>query len=155
LTPAVVFEFFRKMIVIRTSQIHGRGGFAGQDIPAGTRIVEYTGEKIDKSESIERCSKGNACIFYLDTEHDLDGNVEENQARFLNHSCDPNCEARSIEGHIWIVAMRGIQAGEELTYDYGYDLEDYRNYPCHCGARQCRGFIVSQELRDSGTGERA
>ncbi|HOW67014.1 MAG TPA: SET domain-containing protein-lysine N-methyltransferase [Candidatus Paceibacterota bacterium] len=140
------------MMAIRASRIHGRGGFAERDIPAGTRIVAYTGELIDKSESIERCRRGNVCIFYFDAERDLDGDVEENEARFLNHSCDPNCEARLIEGHIWIVAMRDIRAGDELTFDYGYDLEDYRNYPCHCGAPDCRGFIVSKEFSSPANG---
>ena len=133
-------------ICIRSSGIHGQGGFAAADIREGACLVEYTGEKITKSESLERCRLHNEYLFYLDETHDLDGNLESNLARFINHSCVPNCEAVLIGGHIWIAAIRDLRAGEELTFDYGYDLEDFREYPCHCGAPNCRGYIVAAEL---------
>jgi hypothetical protein len=135
------------MLAIQPSPIHGRGGFATQDIPCHTRIVEYRGQKIDKSQSIERCRQGNPFIFYLDDQFDLDGSGEENPARFLNHSCNPNCEALYIEGRIWIVACRDIRAGEELTFDYGYDLDDYRKYPCQCGSPRCRRYMYDAGFR--------
>lgn len=134
------------LIEIRESPIHGRGGFARQAIPAGTRVLEYVGERITKTESLRRCAAMNAYIFHLDDEHDLDGNVPWNPARFLNHSCAPNCEAVMEGGRIWMVARRDIQAGEELTFNYGYDLVDYQEHPCHCGAPQCVGYIVAEEF---------
>ena len=85
-------------------------------------------------------------IFGLDDEFDLDGHVEWNPARFLNHSCAPNCEAVCEEGRIWITALRDIRPGEEVTFNYGYDLEDFQEHPCHCGAPQCVHYIVAEEL---------
>ena len=113
---------------------------------AGTRVIEYVGEIITKQESLARCERSNEYIFAIDDEHDLDGNVDWNPARFLNHSCEPNCEAQFIDGHIWFVAIRNIRAGEEITFNYSYDLEDYREHPCHCGAASCVGYIVAEEF---------
>jgi SET domain-containing protein len=121
------------------------GGFARTAIPKGTVIIEYMGERIDKRESLRRCEADNEYIFSLTAEWDLDGNVDWNPARFLNHSCVPNCEAVSDQG-IWIVALRDVVAGEELTFNYGFDLEDYRQYPCNCGSPGCVGFIVAEEF---------
>jgi len=132
----------------KRSSIHGTGGFARREIPSGARVLEYVGEKIDKRESLRRCEADNEYIFTLDDRTDIDGNVAWNPARFLNHSCAPNCEAELAEGRIWIVALRLIRAGEELTFNYGFDLEDYRNYPCRCGAVNCAGFIVAEEFFD-------
>ena len=130
------------------SAIHGIGGFAKADIAAGTRVIEYIGETITKAESLRRCESANEYIFSLDDESDLDGNVPWNPARFLNHSCDPNCEAEPDGGRVWIVARRGIRAGEEITFNYGYELEDYRQHPCRCGADGCAGYIVAEEFFD-------
>ena len=134
------------LVEFRPSRIDRTGGFARAPILNGARVIEYVGERISKQESIRRCQESNAYIFCLDDELDLDGNVEQNPARFLNHSCDPNCEARLIDDHVWIVAVRDIEAGEELTFNYGYDLEDYRDYPCRCGAPDCDGYIVAEEF---------
>jgi SET domain-containing protein len=131
---------------IRRSPIHGTGGFARQPIPKGTRVVEYVGEKISKSESLRRCLASNHYIFTLTEEFDLDGDVPWNPARFLNHSCRPNCEAEKTQERIWIIALRDIAAGEELTFNYGYDLEEYRDHPCRCGAPDCVGYIVAEEF---------
>ncbi len=133
-------------LAFRPSEIHGLGAFAARPLPAGTRIIEYVGELIDKAESLRRCELNNEYIFSLDQEHDIDGNVPWNPARFINHSCSPNCEAVLEKGHIWITATRDILAGEEVTFNYGFDLEDYRNYPCRCGAPNCVGFIVAEEF---------
>jgi SET domain-containing protein len=133
------------LILIKTSGVHGTGGFARRAIPAGTRIIEYVGEKIDKAESLKRCELNNEYIFTIDETHDLDGNVDWNPARFINHSCAPNCEAEWDECRIWIVAMRDIAPGEELNFNYGYDLEDFQEHPCRCGAAHCVGYIVAEE----------
>jgi len=139
-------EIETELVVYRNSPIHGTGGFARVDIPAETTIVEYVGEKISKAESARRCEMDNHYIFDLDETTDLDGNVEHNPARFINHSCSPNCEAQSEEDRIWIVALRDIKAGEELGFNYGYDLEDYLEHPCRCGAKNCVGYIVAEEF---------
>jgi SET domain-containing protein len=128
------------------SPIHDRGLFARWEIPAGTAIVEYVGEKITKHESLARCEEGNHCIFALDADFDLDGNVPWNPARLINHHCTPNCEATLVEGRIWIMAKRDIQPREEITFNYGYDLDHYREHPCHCGDARCIGFIVAKEF---------
>ena len=129
-----------------SSGIHGTGCYARRNIGSGTRIIEYVGEKITKAESLRRCEQNNQYIFGLDDEFDLDGNVPWNPARFINHSCAPNCEAELDAGRVWIVALRDIKAGEELTYNYSYDLVDYRQHPCRCGAPGCVGFIVAEEF---------
>jgi len=133
-------------IRIAPSPIHGRGGFAARSMPRDARVVEYAGERISKAESLRRCEAQNWFIFGLDEEFDLDGNVEWNPARFLNHSCAPNCEAVCEEGRVWIVALRDIRPGEEITFNYGYDLTDYREHPCRCGAPGCAGYMVAEEL---------
>jgi len=135
-------------LVIAPSRIHGLGGFARTSIPAGTKIIEYTGERITKQESLRRCERNNEYIFAVDEQFDLDGNIPANPARFLNHSCTPNCDAELAEGRIWIVARRNIRTGEELTFNYSFDLTDYHAYPCRCGSSECVGFIVAEEFFD-------
>lgn len=143
-------------LVIRNSRIHGRGGFARTGIPKGARVIEYVGEKVTKAESSRRAdvplarhqknkSHGAVYIFDLNKRLDLDGDVAYNTARFVNHSCDPNCEALNIGGRIWIVALRDIARGEEITYNYGYDIEDYEEFPCLCGRARCVGYILDEE----------
>jgi SET domain-containing protein len=133
-------------VLFKRSPIHGTGGFAKTAIRKGARIVEYRGERISKGESLRRCEQNNQCIFTLNDEQDLDGNVAWNPARFINHSCAPNCEAEREKDRIWIVATRDIGAGEEITFNYGYDLEDYKDYPCRCGSPNCAGYIVAEEF---------
>ncbi len=136
------------LLTFRPSPIHGLGGFANRRFARGTRVVEYLGRKITKAESLRRCAAGNCFIFALDDEFDLDGNLEVNPARRLNHSCAPNCEAECSGGRIWITARRDIAAGEEITFNYGYTLEEYREHPCRCGAPDCVGYILAQEFFD-------
>lgn len=149
-------EIETELVLYRTSNIHGTGGFARANIAADETIVEYVGEKISKNESLKRCEADNYYIFDLNEEVDLDGNVEWNPARFINHSCTPNCEAQwDDEARIWIVATRDIKAGEELTFNYGYDLEDYLDHPCRCGAENCQGYIVAAEFFEQLAGLKA
>jgi SET domain-containing protein len=135
-----------ELIEFRTSLIHGTGGYARVDIAADAQIIEYVGRKIDKQEALRLCEEENPYIFYLDEESDLDGNVDWNPARFLNHSCAPNAEAQDVDGRIWIIALREIKAGEEITFNYNYDLEDYKEHPCRCGAANCVGYILAEEF---------
>lgn len=134
------------LLVVKESKIHSSGVFAKQKITSGSKVVEYKGRLISKEESKKLCSFGNNYIFELDEKTDIDGNVEWNIARFINHSCEPNCEAQIIDGHIWIVAIKDIEAGEELTFNYGYSLDNYQDYPCKCGSHKCVGFMVAEEL---------
>ena len=130
---------------IRASGIHGRGAFARQPIASGTRVIEYVGERISKAESLRRRQGGNHFVFIVTDTVDIDGAVESNPARFINHSCSPNCEARMEDERIWIIAIRDISAGEEIAFNYGYDLQDYEEHPCMCGSRECLGFMVAEE----------
>jgi len=137
------------LVLFTDSPIHGRGGFARVDLEEEIPLLEYSGERISKEESLRRCLDGNTRIFHLDEQWDLDGDVETNEARWLNHSCAPNCEARLEEDdRIWITTLRPISAGEELTFNYGYDLEELEAHPCQCGKPECVGYIVAEEFYD-------
>jgi SET domain-containing protein len=135
-----------KWLVFRKSAIHGTGAFARVPISQGTAVIEYVGQRISKDESLQRCEQNNEYIFALNDAEDLDGNVPWNPARFINHSCAPNCEAELEEERIWIKALRGIAQGEEVTFNYGYDYVDYQDYPCRCGAPECVGYMVAEEF---------
>ncbi len=140
---------------LRKSSIHNQGMFAASDIEAGDRIIQYVGEKISKKESTRRAleweekarkkGEGLVYIFDLNKRYDLDGNKPNNPAKYVNHSCDPNCEAVNYDGEIWIVALRDIKAGEELGFDYGYDIQHFMDHPCRCGSKNCIGYIVARE----------
>ena len=134
------------LIVFRNSPIHGRGGFATEKIRQGSRVIEYVGERIGKDESLRRCEQNNQFIFSLNDSQDLDGNVPWNPARFINHSCAPNCEATLDEDRIWLCALRDVEPGEEITFNYGFDLVDYKDYPCYCGSSNCVRYIVAEEF---------
>ncbi|MEM8867387.1 MAG: SET domain-containing protein-lysine N-methyltransferase [Verrucomicrobiota bacterium] len=146
-----------KLCEVRESQIHGRGLYAKTKIKAETDIIQYVGEKITKEESTRRAleweeqarksGEGLVYIFELDDDWDLDGREGENPARYMNHSCDGNCEAVNYEGEIWISARRDIKKGEELVYDYGYDMEHFIDHPCKCGSHNCIGYIVREDQR--------
>jgi uncharacterized protein len=130
---------------VRPSRIHGTGVFARANISAELRVLEYVGERLTKDESLKRRQAGNYYVFIVTDDFDIDGWVDWNPARYINHSCQPNCEARQEDEHIWIYALRDIAAGEELTFNYGYDLQDYEDHPCRCGAPNCLGFMVAEE----------
>ena len=134
--------------IVNISPIHGRGLFAARQLAAGECVAEYHGERISKAESARRQTElGNVFIFDWDSAHDLDGHQPENAARFANHSCAPNCEAKAGQNSIGIMALRAIAHGEELTFDYAYRLEASLAHPCRCGAPSCAGFIVAQTER--------
>ncbi len=147
----------KRLCKVGSSPIHKRGLFATCGIAPGTDIIQYVGEKISKKESTRRAleweakarkrGSGLVYIFELDERWDLDGRRGHNPARYMNHSCDGNCEAVNAEGEIWIVARKPIKAGEELTYDYGYDMEHFLDHPCCCGAESCIGYIVRKDQR--------
>jgi SET domain-containing protein len=132
------------LVIFQSSRIHGLGGFAWVDLRKGQRIIEYIGPKISRAKGRDELARDNVHIFTLDQDYCIDGSVPWNPARFLNHSCAPNCESDIVRGQIWIYAKRRINAGEELTYNYGYGLGGYEERPCHCGARACVGFMVAE-----------
>ena len=140
---------------VRGSAIHGRGVYATCFIPKDAPIIEYLGERIDKRESQRRGTRQHAksiktgdaavYIFTLSKRYDIDGNFPWNTARLINHSCNPNCEAWIVGRKIIIHALQDIQAGVELTFDYGFDVDCYADHPCLCGAANCKGYIVSRQ----------
>jgi SET domain-containing protein len=139
------------------SGIHRFGLFANRFIPKGTRIIEYRGERITKKESerrglrqmevAETAQEGSVYIFELNKRYDLDGNTPDNLAKYINHSCEPNCEAALIKGKIWIEALYDIPEGDELFFDYGYDAANSLDHPCRCGSKACVGYIVRRDQR--------
>tara|TARA_B100001245_G_scaffold61025_1_gene42183 strand:- start:114 stop:695 length:582 start_codon:yes stop_codon:yes gene_type:complete len=145
-----------KYIEVRESEIHGTGVFASTKVPKGKKVIEYIGEKITKKESARRSialieknrgseTDGAVYIFEVNKRHDIDGNIPENTARFINHSCDPNCEPDVIKNRVWLISTRKIKKGEELSYNYGFDLEDYEEHKCRCGAKECIGYITAED----------
>jgi SET domain-containing protein len=146
---ATYYRSRHPLVSFRKSKIQGTGGFAKVDMRLGKRIVEYQGPRISQAEAQALLAQGNAYLFTLDEEVAIDGWVRWNTARFINHSCEPNCESRIVRGRVWLYALRAIQAGEELTYDYGYSLEDAEANPCRCGAPSCVGYIVAAEHVDA------
>jgi SET domain-containing protein len=143
---------------IRKSGIQGRGLFAIRRIRPGQKIIEYTGERVSNDEADrrydeEKMTRHHTFLFTLDDDSCIDGDVASNIARLINHSCDPNCEAIIEDEHIWIYALKNIQPGVELAYDYKYErtgpnvreLEKF--YVCHCGSAKCRGSIMAPPKR--------
>jgi uncharacterized protein len=131
-------------LIVRSSSIHAAGCYATEPIRKGARVCEYGGQRITKSVADERYA--DRCVTYLfgidGTNIVIDG---FGTAMFLNHSCDPNCETDEIKGHVYIIAIRDIAAGEELVYEYNlYDSDD-DDADCYCGAKNCRGTMYSED----------
>jgi SET domain-containing protein len=147
---------------IRRSKIQGKGAFATRVIRKGLRIIEYTGERITHREADVRYDDlamrhHHTMLFSLDDVWCIDAAREGNDARFINHSCEPNCEAIQEGDRVFIFATQRIEEGQELTYDYRYEFdrrmplaEARRIYPCRCGAAACRGTIVVMRKKQQG-----
>ena len=143
---------------VKKSKVHGYGIFAKENISKGKNIIEYIGEKILKKEGDRRSAlrikkylnsnrTGSVYIFELNSRYDIDGSPKYNKARYINHSCDPNCEVEITKGHIWISSINKIKPGEELSYDYGFefDEDDYSDHVCKCGSKKCIGYVISSD----------
>ena len=139
---------------VRQSAIQGKGAFATRNIRKGTRLIEYLGQRIswrtaDKRYDDEKMGRHHTFLFTVDDNTVIDAAVNGNDARFLNHSCDGNCEAIEDRKRIFLEARRSIKAGEELLYDYQYERtddhteEDEKFYACRCGSPKCRGSILA------------
>ena len=141
----------------KKSPLHGSGLFAICNIKKGEQVIEYIGDKVTKREGDKRADKqikkaeknkknGMVYVFELNKKYDIDGGVARNYARFINHSCDPNCEVEIINNHIWILSIKTIKKGSELTYNYGYTFDtDYEDHICMCGSKKCVGYILSDD----------
>ncbi len=149
-----------RRIQVRRSGVHGKGVFALQPISAGTRLIEYTGERISWPEALRRHPHDPADphhTFYFsldDGSHVIDAKVGGNASRWINHACDPNCEADETEGgRVYIQALRDLHPGEELFYDYGLVIDERytaklkREYACRCGSPNCRGTLLAPKRR--------
>lgn len=140
--------------IVRRSGIQGKGAFAVRRIRKGQRVIEYTGKRITQEEvdamyDDSEMDRHHTFLFSVDENTTIDAAQGGNESRFINHSCDPNCEAVDEEGRIYIEAIKNIQPGVELTYDYNYELDEpytkelQEFYVCRCGTDTCRGTILN------------
>lgn len=148
--------------LVKQSTLHGTGVFAARDIPAGTQIIEYKGKRItaeqaDAKHPVNPDDPFHTFFFSLSSGKIIDGGEKGNDARWINHSCGPNCEAQeSASGKkVYVVALRDIPAGDELFYDYGLIMEGRitktlrRQYQCLCGKEGCRGTMLALPKKKS------
>ncbi|MFH7042033.1 SET domain-containing protein [Paucibacter sp. JuS9] len=155
MTQAASPKSSSRRIQVRQSGVHGRGVYAVADIEAGTTIIEYTGERIDWPEALRRHphdpkQPDHTFYFHIEGGHVIDALFGGNSSRWINHSCDPNCEAdETPEGRVFIKALRDILPGEELFYDYGLVIEERhtaklkKQFACRCGSEVCRGTMLA------------
>lgn len=147
------------LVEARNSSIHGRGVYAIAPIKKGTRVIEYLGERISHTEADRRYEKkgdddGHTFLFIASNRTVIDAGVDGNDARFINHSCKPNCETVIENSRVFIDSIRAIKPGEELGYDYQLTWESTDDptelalYACRCGARKCRGTMLDKEPTD-------
>lgn len=145
-----------RRIQVRRSGVHGKGVFALQPIAAGERIIEYKGEIIGWPEALRRhphdpADPNHTFYFSIDDKHVIDANVGGNAARWINHACDPNCQADEEDGRVFISALRDLAPGEELFYDYGLVIDERytpalkKQYACRCGSPACRGTMLARK----------
>lgn len=148
-----------RRIQTRRSGVHGKGVFALQDLAEGETVIEYVGEVISWKEALRRHphdpkDPNHTFYFHMDEKHVIDAKHGGNSSRWINHSCKPNCEADEEGGRVFIKALRNIEAGEELFYDYGliidakYTPKLLAEYPCWCGAKKCRGTLLAPKEDD-------
>jgi uncharacterized protein len=147
-----------KRIQVRRSGVHGKGVFALQDLAEGETLIEYVGEVISWDEAQDRHphdpkDPNHTFYFHVNEDRVIDALHGGNSSRWINHSCDPNCEADEENDRIFIKAIRNILAGEELNYDYGLIIDEpytkklKAEYPCWCGSAHCRGTLLSPKRR--------
>ena len=151
---------------VRHSSVHGYGVFAARRIRKGTTVIEYLGERVSHDEADARYddkdpSDNHTFLFTVDSRTVIDGGVGGNEARYINHGCDPNCASTAQNKRIYVQAIRTIQPGEELAYDYQIerDPEDPPNvdeiFACRCGAAKCRGSMLVARKKAGRTSGKA
>jgi SET domain-containing protein len=146
-------ELTMKLYKIKKSNIDkkGRGLYATKNIKEGTRIINYVGKIITKKQTEETEKFDNTkpiYLFNLNKKYDMDGDVSWNTARLINHSCSNNCDYNGTGLKLWVIAIKNIKKGEEITADYGFGYdEDYKQFPCKCRSKNCCGYIVRAESR--------
>jgi hypothetical protein len=147
-----------RRIQVRRSGVHGKGVFALRPIAAGEPVIEYTGERITWKEALRRHphdpkDPNHTFYFHIDDGHVIDALYGGNASRWINHACEPNCEADEQDGRVFIQALRDIAPGEELFYDYGLVIDDRytaklkKQYACRCGSPICRGTMLAPKRR--------
>jgi len=139
-TPEIDPRYTRFKLEVRPSRIHRWGVFALEAIPAGVKVIEYTGERIARREAKRRSTRDLHYLFDLDSYWKVDGAVGGSGAQYINHCCDPSLIARILRSRIFYFSLRRIRAGEELNIDYRFS-EDEERVPCHCGAKNCTSWI--------------
>ena len=146
----------RRRIQVRKSGVHGKGVFALRPIAAGERIIEYKGEVITWPEALRRHphdpqDPNHTFYFHIDDKHVIDANVGGNAARWINHACEPNCQADEIDGRVYISALTDLSPGEELFYDYELVIDERytpmlkKQYECRCGSPHCRRTMLGKK----------
>jgi uncharacterized protein len=151
---------------VRHSRVHGIGVFAARRIRKGTTVVEYLGDRVSHAQADARYedkdpNDNHTFLFTVDAKTVIDAGVNGNEARYINHGCDPNCESTIVNKRVFIVAIRTIQPGEELSYDYQIqrDSDDAPNvdevYACRCGAQRCRGSMLEAAKKPRRDARRA
>jgi len=177
LSPEEIVEFEERgrstCCEVRESVIHGRGVFASRNIKEGELLFEYLGERISKKESDDRAwaqidranetGEASVLIFTLNEDLDIDGRTPWNLARYINHTCNPNAQAwiedveldetdekgtEIVEERIYIYATTNIKENTEIGFNYGFDLENWKDHPCLCGTSNCVGYIAAEEYWD-------
>jgi SET domain-containing protein len=135
---------------MRPSRVHRFGVFSEEPISAGEKVIEYTGERVSRSEAVRRCRKGLTYLYMLDSYRSIDGSAGGSGAELINHCREPNCRFHKEDGRVWIVRVRPIPAGEELLLDYKF-RKTYEMAPCYCGAPTCRGTINVRSVRSTAS----
>jgi len=138
--PKINDQYASFKLEIRRSRIHRYGVFAAQRIPKNRKVIEYTGQRLNRKQAKIRGDGDYTYLFALDPYWTLDGSVGGSGAEIINHSCSPNLVSRIIKGHVLYMSLRAIRPGEELTVDYNFD-KDVRTFPCSCGSPECGGAI--------------
>ncbi|HEY7333973.1 MAG TPA: SET domain-containing protein-lysine N-methyltransferase [Bryobacteraceae bacterium] len=146
-SPSIDPRYVCFNIVIRRSKIHRYGVYAQELIPANRKVIEYTGERVNRREAKRRGEGKFTYLFALDNYWTLDGAVGGSGAEIINHSCEPNLVSRVMKGHVLYMSLRPIRPGEELTVDYHLDWNPPVT-PCQCGAPKCRGTLELRRQRE-------
>ena len=148
----------KRRFQVRRSSVHGRGVFAAAPIARDEVIIEYTGEVIGWPEALRRHphdpnDPNHTFYFSLEGGKVIDAKVGGNSSRWINHACEPNCQADETDGRVFIRALRDLQPGDELFYDYGLVLDERqtaklkKQYACRCGSPSCRGTMLAPKTR--------